>query len=878
MKKINYYLTLCLALFMTLGANAGNLKVTGYFPSYRPTTNVSAQCDYLTDIIFSFINPDEFGPGNLVKTNTDPVFGFDANKFIIVRDAAAAKGTNLWLALGGADDAYRRTNNLNRINANSTYRNTLATELVAYANANGCYGVSIDHEFPVGSTNTANHLLFLQALKTAIAGSSNPNLKVALAVGGEYAGGTNHLGYVDNSLFGVNANLVDEWHLMAYDMPTPNGTPYNANSHSSLADAQGTMEGWNTKGVPYSKMLLGVPFYARSSSNRANTLEYNNLGGTKSTNFSNDNYGSWYYNGCPTLQAKMELAYTTKQSMGILIWDLGQDFAPSDQYSLLKCINTKKLVMCPIPKPNLGADKGFCAPNSVLLDPGVPASVGRTFAWYKDNNLVNGQTGTTLSVSSAGTYKVVITEGGCSAQDEIVIVAGSPFTTNGASGCNGDNLTLSVNNPTIGKTYDWYDAAIAGTKLGSGTSYSQVFNSTTTLYVEEKAAGVNTYTGAIQTYADVVGLGGAFWAMPYNNSYRAQRITVSADLTIKYVRIYVSHSAGATGKIKVLKAVDNSLITEGSTFSYPTKTVVGDGYDIVDLACNFALTPGDYFIYPELTSGTLGFGANKGQAFTQAGVFDVEANSYVDWSPGGNATFLTSEKTDPAHVHYGSLFKIVIETGANASCGRTAATATTTSCAAPSVTITKPTTNQDFPFDNNPINLEASVTSGLGLASVSFEIWDGVTKLATIVPSQSNSTYSATWTPTTWYSSRTYTLKVIATDTKTPTAQTTNATVNFTVTSGVGIETITPVVVSQVNLYPNPSSSSLNVNVSAAKAGLATISVYDLAGRTLFTTTQSISVGENISSVDVNSLASGSYILNVTMNGETVNKSFSVVK
>ena len=224
------------------------------------------------------------------------------------------------------------------------------------------------------------------------------------------------------------------------------------------------------------------------------------------------------------------------------------------------------------------------------------------------------------------------------------------------------------------------------------------------------------------------------------------------------------------------------------------------------------------------------------------------------------------------------MFKIVIETGANASCGRTAATATTTSCAAPSVTITKPTTNQDFPFDNNPINLEASVTSGLGLASVSFEIWDGVTKLATIVPSQSNSTYSATWTPTTWYSSRTYTLKVIATDTKTPTAQTTNATVNFTVTSGVGIETITPVVVSQVNLYPNPSSSSLNVNVSAAKAGLATISVYDLAGRTLFTTTQSISVGENISSVDVNSLASGSYILNVTMNGETVNKSFSVVK
>ncbi len=869
-------MTLCLAFFLTLGANAGNLKVTGYFPSYRATTNVSAQCDYLTDIIYSFINPNT--TGNLIKTNTDATFGFDANKFIIVRDAAAAKGTNLWLALGGADDSGNRTARLNAINANSTYRTTLATELVTYAVANGCYGVSIDHEFPVGSTNVSNHLLFLQALHTAILASGNVNLKVALAVGGEYAGGTNHLGYVDNSLFSANANLVDEWHLMAYDMPVPNGTPYHASNHSSYADAQGTMEGWNTKGVPYNKMLLGVPFYARSSSNRANTLEYNNLGGTKATNFGQDNYGSWYYNGCPTIQSKMELAYTTKQSMGILIWDLGQDFAPSDPYSLLKCINDKKLIMCPVPKPNMGADKGFCAPNTVTLDPGVPASGGRTFQWYKDNSLVSGQSGTTLVVSAAGTYRVKITEGSCFAEDEIIIVAGSPFTTTGASGCNGDNLTLSVNNPDGAKTYDWYDAAVSGSKVGTGTSYSQVFNATTTLYVEEKAAGVNTYTGAIQTYQDVEGLGGQFQAMPYNNSYRGQRITVSADLTVKYVRIYVSHAAGATGKIRVLKAVDNSLITESSTFTYPTKTVTGSGYDIVDLAVNFALTTGDYFIYPECTSGTLGFGANKGQAFTQSGVFEVEKNSYVDWSPGGTATFLTSEKTDPAHVHYGSLFKFVIETGANASCGRTAATASTISCAAPSVTITKPTTNQDFPFDGNPIDLQATVTSGLGLASVVFEIWDGGTKLATITPSQNNSTFSATWTATTWYTSRTYTLKVVATDTKTPTAQVTNSTVNFTVTSGLSVTAVTPVTVSNVSLYPNPSSSNLNVNVNAAKGGIATVSVYDLAGRVLSTNVLSVSVGENISSVDVSSLASGSYILNVSMNGETVNKSFSVVK
>jgi hypothetical protein len=36
--------------------------------------------------------------------------------------------------------------------------------------------------------------------------------------------------------------------------------------------------------------------------------------------------------------------------------------------------------------------------------------------------------------------------------------------------------------------------------------------------------------------------------------------------------------------------------------------------------------------------------------------------------------------------------------------------------------------------------------------------------------------------------------------------------------------------------------------------------------------------GKNLSTVDVSSLAAGSYLLNISVNGETVNKAFSVVK
>ncbi len=860
-----------LCFFLSLYSYAGNLKVTGYFPSYRATTNVAAQCAYLTDIIYSFINPST--TGSLIKTSSgDANFDFDASKFTVVKDAAAAKGTNLWLALGGADASGLRSARLSSVCSNSTYRTTLATELVAYANSFGCYGISIDWEFPTSSADKSNHLALLQAIHTAILASSNVNLKVALAVGGEYAGTTNHLGYADASLFSTNASLVDEWHVMAYDMPAPNGTPYDANNHSSLADAQGSMEGWNGKGVPYSKMLLGLPFYARSSTSRSTTLEYNNLGGTASTNYSQDNYGTYYYNGCPTLQSKIDLAYTTKQAMGVMIWDLGQDFAPSNQYSLLSCINTKKTSLCPVPKPNLGADRGFCSPNTVTLDPGVPSSTGRTFSWYKDNVLLGSETGITLVVSAAGTYKVHIAEGTCYAEDEVIIVAGSPFTTTGASGCSGDNLTLTVNNPTNGKTYDWYDASVSGTKVATGTSVSQIFNSTTTWYVEEKASGVNTYTSSAQTYSDIVTLGGVFWAQG-TDSYRGQRITVSADLTVKSVRVYVSQASGATFKIRVLKSVDNSLVAETSTFTYATATVSGDGYTIEDINVGLALTPGDYFIYPELSSGVIGFGANKGLAFTQSGVFDVEANSYVDWSGGGTATFLTSEKTDASHIHYGCLFKIVIETGANASCGRTAATATVVTCGPPSITIVKPTSNQDFPFDGNAIALEATITDEGSVASRTFEIYDGNTLLSTITTSANGSTFTGSWTATTWYSSHTYTLKVSATDNSNNTS---TASVDFTVTSGLGVNEIS--VVNAVNLYPNPSSENVNVTVSATKVGMATITVYDLTGRVVYSASQNLSAGNNLSSINVANFNAGAYLLNISANGETMNKTFTVVK
>jgi len=855
-------LTLCLVFFVALGANAGNAKVVGYFPSYRATTNVAAQCSKLTDIIFSFINPNT--DGTLITNNPgDATFGFDMNKYIIVRDAANSAGTNLWLSLGGADNSDLRASRLSSVCQNATYRNNLATALVNFAtnSSTSCYGLSIDWEFPKDATARTAHKDFMILLDQKIAASSNPNLKVAIAVGGETYGTINHTQYIDASFFSTNAGLVDEWHIMAYDFPTS----YDANNHSSLSNAQASMEGWNGKGVPYSKMVLGVPFYARGISNRSLEAKYNDWT-PSNTLYTGDVNGSYSYNGINTLKSKIDLA-VNKGSMGILIWDLGQDLAPSHQYSLLGGIDAYILTLCNIPKPNLGPDKGFCAPNALTLDPSVPTAVGRTFAWYKDNVLINGQTGTTYSASAAGTYKVVISQGvGCTKEDEIVVVAGSPFTTTGSNGCSGTTLSMTVNNPSVGKTYDWYDQAVGGTKVGTGTTLSQVFNATTTYYVEEKASGVVTYNSSTSTVPANYAWNGS------TDLPRADFMTVLTDLTIKSVRVFANGPSGATFKIRVLKASDNTLVSETSTITVnPDGTKQSWEYTLQDVTVNLTLVPGEYFITAAVTAGSLAmkFGPTPATGTNEAGVYTIGDHCHTNFGGG----FLKTETTEGSYINAGQLYKYVIETGANASCGRTAATVTTITCGPPVITITKPTSNQDFPFDNNPINLEATVTDEGSVSSVSFEIWDGGTKLATITPNASGSTYSGTWTPTTWYTSKQYTLKVIAVDNN---SNSSNSTVNFTVTSGNSVNEV--VSVNNVTVFPNPSTDNMNVSVELAKGGQATIVVRDLAGRTIYSAVQSMNSGNNVSSVDVSSLAAGSYLLNVTVNGENINKTFSVIK
>jgi len=852
------------ALATIFSSQAQNVRVLGYFPQYRATTGI--QYNKLTDLAYSFINPNANGS---LKTNgysTDQLFGFDANKFVITRDACANAGTNLWIALGGADPAHSRDNRLNSVSGNSTKRNQLATDLVDFCILHGVYGIAVDWEFPDAGIEVNNHVLLLEAINAQIDASSNPNIKVAVAVGGEYTGSVNHLNKIHTDLFGSKSHLVDDWHIMAYDFPSSYGS-----NHSSLSSASGCMDGWNNKGMDYNKMLLGVPFYARNA-NRTGEKEYNNLPGSAATNYTNDISNGWYYNGKTTLEAKIDLA-VNKGGLGILIWDLGQD-KPSGNYSLLDVIDAKVKTICPITKPNLGADKGVCAPNSITLDPSVTKG-SLQFTWTKDGNSTSIGSGATLSVSTAGTYKVSITDGSCTKTDEIVIVSGSSITTTGDNGCDDENLTLTVNNPDGAKTYKWYDQASSGQLLTTGTSYTNMFATSTTVYVEEAAAGVNNYTSSVTEIPSGKYHG---WAGSQYTFRCSQMLIVDTDLKLKSLRIMASKLNGITFNVKIIKA-DNppnfSDVANLGPFTSPAEPgAAASANYYFDFNVNYDLTPGTYLLYIEPAAGDeTNYGLINGHTEESAepGVYTIKGSTFqAGKMENGFPNFNASDEGQNWWSAYGPFLNWKFETGANASCGRTSATATVIACGPPEVTIVSPNNTGKYYTQAPLINFEANVTDGGSVTNVVFEVYNGTTLVTTLPTNSSGSTYTATWQAT--LASTDYEFKVIATDND---GKVTESFMDFDVDANVSAQD--EIINGELGVYPNPANDEFNISFDLTSTNKVNIEVVNTIGAIVYSQEMGILNGSQLVKVNAD-LVAGLYFVNVKVGDNTVTTSLNIVK
>jgi uncharacterized delta-60 repeat protein len=113
----------------------------------------------------------------------------------------------------------------------------------------------------------------------------------------------------------------------------------------------------------------------------------------------------------------------------------------------------------------------------------LTASGGTIYKWYKDGNLIPGQTSSILSVSAPGDYYVYASNGSCYGVSSSIATIGG-FTTPSLSGsgifCDGSQINVGIPNIEEDQTYTWKrdGLTVKGPQDGSGggQSYQQVMS------------------------------------------------------------------------------------------------------------------------------------------------------------------------------------------------------------------------------------------------------------------------------------------------------------------------------------------------------------------------------------------------------------------
>jgi chitinase len=747
-------------------------KIVGYLPSYRNPSPTLIQYSKMTHVLYAFINPNSNGDlvGVTIPNIGDANYDFGMNNFIVAKSNCypmVPNGPKLIISVGGADAGNVRSTNLSTVCGNSTTRANFIAQIVSFAITNNLAGIDIDWEFPTATADKNNHQSLLTDLRAAITASTNPNLRIGITIGGETTGSPNHTQYINTA----SLAYVDDFNIMAYDLPIS----YNANNHSALTNMAPMIANWNTFGVPLSKMVLGVPFYGRTPARVSTNGEYNTFtsgltGAALTTAFTSDGpstTGGFYYNGQATLQAKVDLIITTNCGQGVMIWDVGQD--RTDAYSLLSVLYSEvNTVACTMAQPNLGADINFCGTTTTLTAAGTSAT---SYVWKRNGTTVATTTTNSYTISQGGTWTVTAIQGCCQKTDEIIVTQGSVITAPGNNRCGSGIINLSVT--STGSTYDWFDASTGGNYLSTGSIYSPSITATTTYYVEQNAGNSTYYTGKTypgsspqKEYADYSGK--AHWA---------NKMVVSQTLTIQSVDIYYSGPAVSSARLVAYSSADGlTPVYQSTPVNLPaqTTTALAAGFPYT-LNTNLTLPAGTYYmaIY---APGADAQGADPGVTldpngiatpYTQAGLFSIGGQAFVNWSGGFNASSTPS-------ANYGQLFNWVI-TAASNPCGRTAVVAAI-NCP-PVVALTSPAPPGPVAMNVGvAITLTVTASDDGSIASVVYEIRNASTNvLITTITGGTSPTYMASWTPTSGIS---YKIRAVATDNTALSTSTADVTVN----------------------------------------------------------------------------------------------------
>lgn len=285
---------------------AADFKIIAYLPSWQGTVG-ELQLDKLSHVNYAFVVPDDSGDGSLQPLD-------NPSKLSQLVRAAHPRGVKVLIAVGGWNDG--NDTGFELLAASPTARTTFMSNLIALVDSYHLDGVDIDWEYPEPGASASNYATLMHALADAMH-SRGKLLTAAVAADGWYGDG------VPSAVFGY----LDFLNIMSYEDESP---------HASYAYAVSNLDYWQRRGLPASKTVLGVPFYAQPG-----YLSYREAVAADPANAYqdcatlHDSYRC--YNGISTLQQKTDLML--RRGAEIMFWESSMD--TTDETSLVSAISMR---------------------------------------------------------------------------------------------------------------------------------------------------------------------------------------------------------------------------------------------------------------------------------------------------------------------------------------------------------------------------------------------------------------------------------------------------------------------------------------------------------------------------------------------------------
>lgn len=294
-----------------------DFKVVGYYPSWKPDKLQTVDFGVVTHVCYAFAIPTAEGG---LRELENP----DTARTLI--HSAHENGAKVLLSVGGwSYNDMPLEGVFMEATATSAGVERLVQSILSMCEAYGFDGVDMDWEHPrVDGTSASQYESLMLALAERVHGKGK--LLTAAVLSGATADG--NIYYDATAHTNAVLNAVDFINVMAYDGG-------DGERHSSYQFAVDCGRYWkDTRGLPTSKVVLGVPFYARPS-----WADYGAILASAPDAGSGDhtayNGMEVYYNGVETMEEKAR--YAKENLGGIMIWELTQDTSDRDK-SLLQAI------------------------------------------------------------------------------------------------------------------------------------------------------------------------------------------------------------------------------------------------------------------------------------------------------------------------------------------------------------------------------------------------------------------------------------------------------------------------------------------------------------------------------------------------------------